>query len=105
GIVSIRNDKQGVVLNENYYLQILYEVGIVGLVLFIAILAVVAVRLYRRRSTFALALLAAFIGLAATNFLVHIWSVEALAYTWWGLAGLAVIRRAHEKIPKTAAGA
>lgn len=105
GIVSIRNDKQGVVLNENYYLQILYEVGIVGLVLFIAILAVVAVRLYRRRSTFALALLAAFIGLAATNFFVHIWSVEAVAYTWWGLAGLVVIRRAHEKIPKTAAGA
>lgn len=91
GLASIRNNVQGTVLNENYYLQILTEVGIVGLFLFLIILALVAVRLYdARASLFTLALLASFIGLALTNFLVHIWSNEAVAYTWWGLASLAI---------------
>lgn len=89
GIVSIRNDRQGVVLNENYYLQILHETGVIGLLLFISIITTVAGRLYRIKTAGSYALLAAFVGLAFTNFLVHIWSVEAVAYTWWGLAGLA----------------
>ena len=92
GLASIRNNVQGTELNENYYLQIASEVGILGLLLFLAILVLVARRLFRRReSTIALALLAAFAGLAVTNFLVHIWSNEAVAYTWWGLTGLLLL--------------
>lgn len=91
GLASIRNDKQGTVLNENYYLQIAEEVGVLGIMLFLAILTVVAYRLYQQKqSTLALALLASFAGLAVTNFLVHIWSNEAVAYTWWGLTALAL---------------
>lgn len=91
GLASIKNDKQGTILNENYYLQILTEVGVFGLILFLLILAMVAIRLYEgRKSLFALALLGSFVGLAFTNLLVHIWSNEAVAYTWWGLAGLVV---------------
>jgi hypothetical protein len=98
GLASIKNDKQGTVLNENYYLQIGEEVGVVGLLLFLAILFIVAHRLYwRRDSEIAVALLASFIGLAFTNFLVHIWSNEAVAYTWWGLAGILLADR-HSKI-------
>jgi putative inorganic carbon (HCO3(-)) transporter len=100
GLASIKNDKQGTVLNENYYLQILTEVGVLGLVLFLLILALVAIRLYEgKKSLFALALLASFIGLGFTNFLVHIWSNEAVAYTWWGLAGLTL---AHYSPPLSA---
>lgn len=90
GLASIRNDVQGVTLNENYYLQIAHEVGLLGLGLFMAILLIVALKLKRLASanTAALALLASFAGLAFTNLLVHIWSNEAVAYTWWGLAGL-----------------
>ncbi len=92
GLASIRNNVQGTVLNENYYLQIGEEVGVLGLALFLAIAFVVARRLYwQRDSQLATALLAAFVGLAFTNFLVHIWSNEAVAYTWWGLAGLVLI--------------
>ena len=92
GLASIRNDEK-VVLNENYYFQILHEVGVLGLVLFLAILVIVAQRLYKLTSDnpIAAALLASFAGLAVTNFLVHIWSNEAVAYTWWGLAGLYVL--------------
>ena len=94
GLASIRNNTQGTILNENYYLQIGTEVGILGLVLFLVILFVVARRLYWLRSNpLALALLASFVGLAVTNLLVHIWSNEAVAYTWWGLAALALTKQ------------
>jgi hypothetical protein len=53
----------------------------------------VAVSLYRANpgDFYVWALLASFAGLALTNFLVHIWSNEAVAYTWWGLAGLYMV--------------
>ncbi len=89
GLASIRNNVQGTNLNENYYLQIAHEVGLVGLALFLAIIGWTAWKLLAlRKKPLARALLASFIGLAFTNFLVHIWSNEAVAYTWWGLAGL-----------------
>ncbi len=42
GLASIINDTQGTVLTENYFLQIGYEVGLFGLILFIAILGYIA---------------------------------------------------------------
>lgn len=99
GLASIRNNTQGTVLNENYYLQIASEVGVIGLLLFLAILIVVAKRLYQaRHNLLALALLASFTGLAFTNLLVHIWSNEAVAYTWWGLAALALAQQTRVKV-------
>lgn len=97
GLASIRNNVQGVQLNENYYLQVATEVGIVGLLLFLAIIVLVARSLNGARSNdlFAVALLASFAGLAFTNTLVHIWSNEAVAYTWWGLAGLMLVGGSH----------
>ncbi|MBA3758505.1 O-antigen ligase family protein [Candidatus Saccharibacteria bacterium] len=106
GLASIRNTQEGVVLNENYYLQLLHETGFIGLLLFLVIVLIVALRLYGKAGVHpgATALLAAFAGLAVTNFLVHIWSNEAVAYTFWGLAGLSLyqpqaprllFRRAH----------
>jgi hypothetical protein len=101
GLASIHNNVQGTVLNEDYYLQIATEVGIAGVTLFMAILSVVAWRLYRlRKSKLVLALLASFVGLAFTNLLVHIWSNEAVAYTWWGLAGLVLAKQALPKATK-----
>ncbi len=94
GLASIKNDIQGTELNENYYLQIAYEVGVVGLVLLLAIIAMVFYELYMQASKnqfIVWALLASLTGLVVTNFLVHIWSNEAVAYTWWGLAGLYVL--------------
>lgn len=93
GLASIRNDER-TVLNENYYLQMAQETGVLGLLLFLVILAVVAFRLYllaTQSNWSAVALLASFAGLTVTNFLVHIWANEAVAYTWWGLAGLVIV--------------
>lgn len=89
GLASIRNDIQGTFLNENYYLQIAYETGWIGFGLFITILVFSFKKIWRHQNTFiGVALVASFTGLLLTNFLVHIWSNEAVAYTWWGLAGL-----------------
>lgn len=93
GLASIQSDH--VILNENYYFQILHEVGFIGFILFLAILVLVGIKLYgayqRTHSIYALGLLAAFIGLLVTNFLVHIWSNEAVAFTFWALAGLVIL--------------
>lgn len=99
GLASIKNNVQGTKLNENYYLQIGSEVGLLGLGLFGAIIVIVARRLWAlRASTLATGLLASFISLAFTNILVHIWSNEAVAYTWWGLAGLVVFSIKKSKL-------
>lgn len=104
GLASIQGDH--VILNENYYFQILHEVGLIGLILFLAILVLVGVRLYRTyqqtRNVYALGLFAAFIGLLATNFLVHIWSNEAVAFTFWALVGLLVFAPKEKRTNKRA---
>ena len=102
GLVSVRNNRQGTILNENYYLQIGTEVGLIGLALFVAILIWVGIRLWRAQNPVARALLASFVGLALTNFLVHIWSNEAVAYTWWGLAGIVLAAAQRQQRSKSA---
>lgn len=94
GLASIRNNVQGTELNENYYLQVASEVGVIGLILFVSVLVLVVLKLFNlvQSDWLALALLASFAGLLVTNFLVHIWSNEAVAYTWWGLAGIVIGR-------------
>jgi len=80
---------------ENYYLQIGQEVGWLGLGLFIAMLALVAAALLRRRAdTLAVVLLASLVGLSLVNMLSHAWADDTLAYVWWGLAGIALARPA-----------
>ncbi len=92
GIVSIRNQTQGVVLNENYYLQIAQEVGWLGIILFLSIIVMVVKKLWDLRELpVARGLLASLIGLLITSMLIHTWSNEAIAYTWWGLAGLGIL--------------
>ncbi len=89
GLASIRNQSQGTVLNENYYLQIAQEVGIIGIGLFIAIIAFIIGRLWRLRDLpVARGILASLVGLLFISLLIHTWSNEALSYTWWGLGGL-----------------
>jgi hypothetical protein len=88
GIVSIQNPNGGQ-LTENYYIQIAYELGVVGLALFIAINAWLYIRLWRRKDMVGVALCAAFWAYVVTNMMLHTWSNEAVAAQWWILAGMA----------------
>lgn len=91
GPASVYNTEEPGRIAENYYLQVGQETGVIGLGLFLAISGIVAWLLWvRRRTPLALALLAAFVGIAIVNLMQHAWTDDTLAYIWWGLAGLAI---------------
>lgn len=87
GLVSTRLPNG--LLTENYYLQIAYEVGVIGLIMLIAFLAYLFRILIRGRNDIVVdGLLASFAGLCFINLLVHGWANEAVAASWFILTGL-----------------
>jgi hypothetical protein len=89
GLASIQNPAGGQ-LTENYYVQIAYELGAVGALLFIMFNIWLYVRIRRRGDYMATILLASFWGYVVTNMLLHTWSNEAVTAQWWLLAGMAL---------------
>lgn len=103
GLVSIQHPEKGF-LTENYYIQIGYEVGVVGLLIFLAVNFLVYKELLRRKSMLSIALLSSFWGYFLCNMLLHTWSNEAVAAQWWLLAGCAmgaslVLPKVSKKLP------
>lgn len=108
GPASYRNNHPARIA-ENYYLQIAQEVGVAGLVLFLAIDVQVALELWRiRRQPLAQVLLASLVGISFVNLLSHAWTDDTLSLLWWGLAGVALApvilkgRARHNQNGKTA---
>lgn len=90
GLASIQNPK-GSFLTENYYVQVGYEIGVLGLLVFVALNLVVWARLWRQRNnTLASVLLATGVAYVVMNMLLHTWSNEAVACQWWLLAGISL---------------
>ncbi|HSX23599.1 MAG TPA: O-antigen ligase family protein [Candidatus Saccharimonadales bacterium] len=87
GLVSIQNPAGGF-LTENYYVQIGYEVGVLGLLVFLAAHALAYKRLLTRRTQLAAVLLASFWGYVLVNMLLHSWSNEAVAAQYWLMLGI-----------------
>ena len=74
---------------ENYYLQIAEETGIIGIVLYLAIIILVALKFWQNRdSELSLFLLASLIGISVVNLFLFGWADDTLSYLWWGIAGL-----------------
>lgn len=90
GLASIR-DPQGGQLTENYYVQVAYEVGLLGLAIFVVISVVVYLRVRRRRDYIGTALIASFWAYVLMNMFLHTWSNETVAAQWWLLAGAAML--------------
>ena len=85
-------------ISENYFIQIGQEVGWLGLGLFVVINAGVGYLLWLRRDNpLALSLFASLIGLTFVNLLSHAWADDTLAYLWWGLAGIAMVKHDAKK--------
>lgn len=97
GIVSIQNGENGR-LTENYYIQIALEVGVIGLAMFVAIW-VVAVKLLaeQEHTVLVVSLLASAASYAVMAMVMHLWTNEAVAIGWWGLAGLVLYRNSYNK--------
>lgn len=74
---------------ESYYLQVGYETGLLGLVLFGALVILVGRGLWRRRlvSPAALGLVAALIGISINALVLPVWTDSTGALTFWILAG------------------
>lgn len=90
GPASMRNDHPARIA-ENYYLQIGQEAGVIGLVLFLGILAATTKQLWQRRKhLLAQILLASLAGISVINILSHAWTDDTLSLLWWGLAGIAL---------------
>jgi hypothetical protein len=89
--VGQRFSTTGAFITENYYLQMGIELGIVGLILFLA-LTIVLIR-YMNRAAKKVpdlplgAMRLATIGLAVGAALLHTWTDFAVAWSAWGLAG------------------
>jgi hypothetical protein len=101
-------DNNKVRISENYFLQIAQETGWAGIIIFIAIIYLVACELwYRRNEILARVLLASLAGITFINLLSHAWTDDTLAYLWWGLTGIALApilserQKAHGKRLKT----
>lgn len=97
GLASIQNPAGGQ-LTENYYVQIAYEVGLLGLAIFITVHVVAYRSLRKRKDIYGRILLATFWGYVVTNMLLHTWSNEAVAATWWLLAGAATGLTIKDKV-------
>lgn len=98
GLASIQNPK-GSFLTENYYVQVGYELGIVGLAAFVGLQVWLYIRLWRSRQhgVMPTVLLATFWGYVLMNMLLHTWSNEAVACQWWILAGMAIAEQSATK--------
>lgn len=81
-------------ITENYFLQIGLEVGIAGMILFLAITFVVAKRLYGQKNAI---LFASFMAINLMNLLLHTWTDTATAWTWWVLAGASLGLSGHNE--------
>lgn len=86
GIVSIQNES-GSFLTENYYVQIAHEIGVLGLLIFLAAWGYVLWLMRKSLSLVPRALLASAGAYAAMAMVMHLWSNEAVAAQWWLISG------------------
>jgi len=90
GPASLRNNHPARIA-EDYYLQIAQEVGVIGLTIFLAILALTVRQLWlARQDMLPRLLLASLVGISFVNLVSHAWADDTLSLLWWGLAGVAL---------------
>ncbi len=85
GLVAIHNKG---ILTENYFVQIGYEVGVIGLLLFLAFLALVFQELRKSNPPAREIFFSAIAGLIVINMFLHIWSNEAVVASVFILVGI-----------------
>ncbi len=95
---------ESTVISENAYIQVGNELGFVGMILFIVLVIMLLVALFRRaRAPTATPLeggaAAAGLGLAVGGMFLHVWTSIPTAWTFWLVAGLALAPRASASAP------
>lgn len=76
---------------ENQYLFVAHEVGWLGVGIYLVIIGLVLIRLYKKRADWlSLGLFTSGVALAFIGILLPVWVDDTVAIVWWGLAGLAL---------------
>lgn len=89
GSASLYTDTPTIV--ENQYLMVAHEIGWFGLAIYLAIFAILMVRLWHRRDNwFALAIFASGVGLALIGILLPVWADDTVSIIWWSAAAIAL---------------
>lgn len=94
GIVSIHAGSDGL-LTENYFVQIAYEVGLVGL----AIFGLIWYKVWRKipkTTLFGLTIWATAAGFVLMAMVSHLWTNEAVATIWWLPSGYKLAQTNHK---------
>lgn len=93
GPVATQSGVEGGLINDNWYLQVGSEMGILATILFVAIVVVALVRLWplaRAGSPAAVAALTALTGVAMGGMVLHTFADLTTSWTVWLLVGLAL---------------
>lgn len=77
-------------LPESWYLQVGLEAGIAGLLLFLTVLALLALALIRTDDTHGRPLFLSLVGISTAALFLHSWESAAVSLSFWILAGLAL---------------
>jgi len=85
-------------LPESWFLQVGLESGFLGLFLFVAILFLTGQKLFSSKNEFAAPLFLALVGLSGMALFLHSFESAAVAFSFWGLAGLAIADDKKENV-------
>lgn len=77
---------------ENHYLDLAYQLGWLGLFLYIAITLYVGYLLLKLKTKLAYTHVAGLLAISVIAMFWPVWSDETIALTWWGLAGFIISR-------------
>lgn len=92
GPASVRFEK---FLTENWFLQIAVEMGVLGALLFIGIVAAAAQKLFARKDPAAVGLALSLVGMCVTGFFTHSFEETTAVLIWVIFAGEALTHLKH----------
>lgn len=96
GSASVRDGHPMII--ENQYLFVAHEVGIIGLLIFVALTASVLVKLWCRQSDWlSIAIFASGTGLSVIGLFLPVFVDDVVSMLWWGLAGLVITENIDDK--------
>lgn len=88
------------VIIENYYLDMAYQIGWLGLIIYLGVIGSVGYALLKQKTQLSYAVFSGFMSVAVVAMFWPVWTDETIALTWWGLAGLVlssdIVRKAKK---------
>lgn len=88
------------VIIENYYLDMAYQIGWFGMLLFLGLITSVGYSLLKQKTDLSNAVFSGLVAISVIALFWPVWTDETVALTWWGLAGLVLSSDIVQKVKK-----